>query len=134
MIFLAQIQELNVYMIPEFEGKLLVLKRKNGLWEFPGGGVDWGEKPEQSASRELREETGLSAIEPKFICVSSATYKTPDGNDKHSVYLVYKCAVSSSSVILCEEHDEFRWMFPREIKYLKLGLNAEEAMELLEEK
>ena len=134
MIFLAQIQELNVYMIPEFEGKLLVLKRKNGLWEFPGGGVDWGEKPEQSASRELREETGLSAIEPKFICVSSATYKTPGGDGKHSVYLVYKCAVSSSSVILCEEHDEFRWMFPREIKYLKLGLNAEEAMELLEEK
>lgn len=34
-------------------------------WEFPGGKIDWGEKPEKAAIREVIEETGirLSTVE-----------------------------------------------------------------------
>jgi 8-oxo-dGTP diphosphatase len=34
-----------------------------GRWTLPGGGLDWGERPEAGLLRELEEETGLRATE-----------------------------------------------------------------------
>lgn len=35
--------------------------RDSGKWTMPGGGMEWGENPTQTALRELFEETGLTA-------------------------------------------------------------------------
>jgi 8-oxo-dGTP diphosphatase len=124
------IQELNSYVIVFHKDKLLVLRRHDGLWEFPGGGVDWGEEPQAAAVRETEEETGLKVNNVKLIGVSSATYKK-GSDDKHSVYLVYKCESSSDKVKISHEHEEYKWLSAEEIKKLKLGINAEKALKLL---
>jgi len=36
-------------------------------WELPAGGVDLGESVVQAAVREVREETGFSAVEAEFL-------------------------------------------------------------------
>jgi bis(5'-nucleosidyl)-tetraphosphatase len=48
---------------------LLLLSRltKRPLWEFPKGGIDDGESPEEAALRELEEETGMSAADIRLI-------------------------------------------------------------------
>ncbi|WP_319543727.1 A/G-specific adenine glycosylase [uncultured Pseudodesulfovibrio sp.] len=50
------------------EGRFLIQKRQPddvwpGLWEFPGGGIEEGETPEQAVVREYMEEVEL-AVEP----------------------------------------------------------------------
>jgi 8-oxo-dGTP diphosphatase len=126
-----KIQELNSYLVVFHDGKVLLLRRSNGLWEFPGGGVDWGEDPQKAATRETKEETGLDTRNVSFVTITSATYEK-DGNDKHSVYIVYRGEADSGDVNLSGEHSEYRWLNLMETKFMKLALNAEGIIELLE--
>lgn len=44
------------------EIKILLLKNQKGLWVLPKGKIDKGENLEETALREIREETGLSDL------------------------------------------------------------------------
>ena len=125
------IQELNAYVVVFNGDKVLVLRRKNDLWEFPGGGIEWGEEPEEAAIRETKEETEIVVKEVKLIGVTSATFKK-DGNDKHAIYLVYRAEANSDKVKISGEHSEHKWVSIGELKELKLGLNAERALAFIQ--
>lgn len=124
------IPELNVYLIPFYKKKLLVLKTRGGFWEFPGGGVEYGEHPEHAALRETKEETGLDAKNISLIGITSAVYPK-DSREKHSVYIIYKAETESETFILSAEHEDGKWITPEELDFLKLGLNAQGAPDFL---
>ena len=51
------------------DGRVLLAERPAGkamagLWEFPGGKVEAGERPEETLIRELKEELGIVVREP----------------------------------------------------------------------
>ena len=50
------------------ENKLLLASRigKKG-WQFPQGGIDFGESPHKAARRELYEEVGIKKKDVKLI-------------------------------------------------------------------
>jgi A/G-specific adenine glycosylase len=61
------------------QGRVLVQKRRmddvwGGLWEFPGGVVEAGERPEAAVCREIAEETGLTVEAPQPLGVFRHSY------------------------------------------------------------
>ena len=74
-------------------GRLLLIRRKNepfqGQHALPGGFVEYGEKVEQAAARELLEETNLLATKLSLVGVYSYPHRDPRG---HVVSIAYLAA------------------------------------------
>ncbi len=127
---MEQVQELNAYLVIRRSGKLLLLKRHNGIWEFPGGGVEFGEDPKDAAIRETREETRLRAKDVKLVGVTSAVFQAK-GKQKHAIYAVYLAKSFSGKPILSSEHLEFGWFTLSEARKMSLGLNVKPVVDML---
>jgi len=65
------------------DGRVLVAQRPAGksmagLWEFPGGKVEAGERPEDTVIREMQEELGVTIKEPCLAPFIFASHSYPD--------------------------------------------------------
>lgn len=67
---------------------VLLIERKNEPygWAIPGGFVDYGEKVEDAAKRELLEETGLSDVEIELLGIYSDPKRDKRGHVASAVY------------------------------------------------
>lgn len=79
-----------------------------GTWTMPGGKIEFGEEPHETAVREVREETGMLIKPPRLISVSSE--KVPDA---HFITLGFLCKdfEGEPKVMEPDEIVEWKW-FP----------------------
>lgn len=75
------------------DNRLLIAQRPQGkplagLWEFPGGKVETGERPEDTLIRELREELGIEVREP---CLAPLTFASHSYDGFHLLMPLYAC-------------------------------------------
>ena len=71
------------------DGRVLIAQRPvgksmAGLWEFPGGKVEPGERPEQTLIRELDEELGITVHEACLSPLTFASHAYPELSSAHA--------------------------------------------------
>ena len=103
------------------DGRILMSQRPDGkdhagLWEFPGGKVEDGEKPEQTIRRELWEELG---VEPCERCLQAFNFVSHAYADFHLFMPLYLCR-QWDGMVRPKEGQQVRWVFPDRICDLDL--------------
>lgn len=88
-------------------------KQLAGLWEFPGGKIDDGERPEAALIRELHEELGINVKEACLAPLTFASYAYPDF---HLLMPLYVCR-RWEGLISSREGQALKWVRPRELRH-----------------
>ena len=107
--------------------KILLLKRSQsdgfdpGLWELPGGKIDYGENLKEAVKREVKEEVGL-------IIRIGRPFKT-----WHFIKepfwvtgITFVCDYINGSIVLSNEHDAHTWINPEDYKNYPLSTSVED--------
>ncbi|MCJ8519129.1 ADP-ribose pyrophosphatase YjhB (NUDIX family) [Pseudorhizobium tarimense] len=121
----------------EREGRFLLIRRRNppaaDLFAFPGGRAELGETPAETALREFREETGISAFDPELFATYDLKTEAKDGEvESHfflSVFLVK--ADASSEAIAADDAADQGWYTLDEIRALPVPQSVLDCAERL---
>lgn len=99
------------------DGRVLLAQRPEGkalagLWEFPGGKLEIGERPESGLIRELREELG---IETREACLAPLTFASHAYETFHLLMPLYVCR-RWEGIVTAREGQQLAWVRPRDMR------------------
>ncbi len=99
------------------DGRVLLARRPAGkpmagLWEFPGGKVEDGERPEESLIRELHEELGITVRE---ACLAPFTFASHTYPEFYLLMPLYLCR-RWEGFVTAREGQELAWVRPARLR------------------
>lgn len=98
------------------DGRVLLTERPAGkmmagLWEFPGGKIEAGERPEDTLIRELKEELDIVVREP---CLAPLTFASHAYDDFHLLMPLYICR-RWEGIVAPKEGQRLAWVRPNRL-------------------
>ncbi len=108
---------------------LLTQRADNGQWCLPSGGVDPGERVEETCIREVYEETSLNIRVTRLVGVYSDPNRLveyPDGNKAHVIAFSFEGEIISGELGLSDETTDYGYFSVEEMDKLDMLLNHKE--------
>ena len=102
-------------------GKILLLQKKNGLYELPGGHIEVEESPLDGAKREFEEETSISLNGLKQIASSNSR-------------VLYKAKLNNTNIKISDEHKGYKFVSKKDIFKLPLSKWSTKDLAFLKQK
>ena len=99
-----------VVFIADNETEYLLLHYTAGHWDFPKGNIEAGETERQAATREIREETGITDVEflEGFRQIISYKYRKRNRLVDKEVVL-FLAQTKTRGITISHEHIGFAW-------------------------
>jgi 8-oxo-dGTP diphosphatase len=99
------------------DGRVLIAERRPGkpmagLWEFPGGKIEAGERPELGLIRELKEELGIVVKEE---CLAPLTFASHLYPDFHLLMPLWVCR-RWEGIVAAREAQKHKWVRPHDLR------------------
>jgi len=99
------------------DGRVLIAKRPEGkqlagMWEFPGGKLEAGERPEVALIRELKEELGINVEQS---CLAPLTFASHGYDAFHLLMPLYICR-RWKGIPAALEGQELKWVHPKDMR------------------
>ena len=101
--------------------KILLLQKKNGKYELPGGHIEVGESAINGAKREVKEEIGLDVINLKQITSNNSR-------------VLYKGNIINSNITLSDEHKSYKFVLQKDLFKLPLSKWSKKDLAFLKQK
>jgi 8-oxo-dGTP diphosphatase len=103
------------------DNRVLIAQRPQGktlagLWEFPGGKLEPGERPEATLIRELHEEIGITV---KEACLAPLTFASHGYDDFHLLMPLYICRRWDGDVV-AREGQNLAWVRANKLRDYKM--------------
>ncbi len=116
-------------ILDETKTKFLLAQEDNGKWELPGGGLDWGEKPEEGITREIKEEMGLEvtfvANQPSYL-----TTAPRDSDGRWTANVLFETKVENLQFSPSDECVALQFVTKEEAASLDLFITVKEFLKV----
>lgn len=104
-------QEHSVGVILFNKENYLLLRYASGHWGYVKGRVEANEEPQDTARRELKEETGISTVFfVKGFLESEEYFYKKEGKTVHKKVDYFLGETQETEVTLSKEHKDFKWL------------------------
>lgn len=99
----------------------LFLMKSNGKfgeeWIVPGGKVEFGETLVNALRREIKEETNIDIISPRFLGIQEYIQ-----NDKHYIFIQFLgYSINNNKIILNDEATDFNWFKKEQLETVPIA-------------
>ena len=109
---------ISVKIIFKYKNQILMLRHKNGVFDFPGGRMKWGESILGALNRELKEELNYSLKEePKLFQVWN--YISKD-KKRHTVIINYILKLDKKPRLFSPEKSQILWLTKKGLKSMNI--------------